>query len=143
MGFPSLLSPVWCQVVEWKRKQFIFLFYVHTYSIHIYLYYNVRSQKVEFPVKSLFFNNRLFFNVIKTTILYSYEGFGEGREKMLWGFCFCFSFRVLFFDCFFFLLAISVLLASLLSLTVAKIMTCSKYFKTKYFSFCKLCVVSS
>lgn len=35
---------------------------------------------------------------------------------------------------FFFLLAISVLLASVLSLTtVAKIMTCSKDFKTKYF----------
>lgn len=49
-------------------------------------------------------------------ILYSYYrafGEGEGREKTLWGFCFCFSFRVLFFDCFvFFLLAISVLLAS-------------------------------
>lgn len=37
------------------------------------------------------------------------------------------------FDFFFFLLAISVLLASVLSLTVAKIMTCSKDFKTKYF----------
>lgn len=105
MGFPSLLSPVWCQVVEWKGKQFIFLFYVHTYSIHIYiyLYYSVRNQKVEFPMKSLFFNNRLFLNVIRTIILYSYEGFGEGRENMLWGFCFCFSFRVLFFDFFFFL----------------------------------------
>jgi len=41
---------------------------------------------------------------------------------------------------FFFLLAISVLLASVLSFTVAKIMTCSKDFKI--FSFCKLsCVV--
>lgn len=130
-----------------ERRQFIFLFYVHTYSIHIYLYHNLRNQNVEFPIKSLFFNNRLFLNVIKTIILYSYYralGDGAGREKMLWGFCFCFSFRVLFLIVlFFFLLAISVLLASVLSLTVAKTMTCSKYFKTKYFSFCKLCVVSS
>lgn len=60
---------------------------------------------------------------------------------MLWGFCFCFSFRVLFLIVlFFFLLAVSVLLASVLSFTVAKIMTCSKDFKI--FSFCKLsCVV--
>lgn len=48
-------------------------------------------------MKSLFFNNRLFLNVIRTIILYSYyRALGEGREKMLWGFCFCFSFRVLF-----------------------------------------------
>lgn len=45
------------------------------------------------------------------------------------------------FDFFFFSLAISVLLASVLSLTVAKIMTCSKDFKTRNFSFCKICVV--
>lgn len=75
--------------------------------------------------------------MIRTIILYSYYrafGEGEGREKMLWGFCFCFSFRVLFLIVlFFFLLAISVLLASVLSFTVAKIMTCSKDFKNKIF----------
>lgn len=73
--------------------------------------------------------------MIRTIILYSYYrafGEGEGREKMLWGFCFCFSFRVLFLIVFF-LLAISVLLASVLSFTVAKIMTCSKDFKNKIF----------
>lgn len=55
-------------------------------------------------MKSLFFNNQLFLNVIRTIILYSYyraSGEGEGREKMLWGFCFCFSFRVLFLIFFF------------------------------------------
>lgn len=121
-----------------ERRQFIFLFYVHTYSIHIYLYHNLQNQKVEFPMESLFYNNRLFLNVIRTIILYSYYralGEGEGREKILWGFCFCFSFRVLFLIVLFcfFLLAISVLLASVLSLTVAKMTTCSKDFKTKYF----------
>lgn len=49
-------------------------------------------------MKSLFFNNCLFLNVIRTIILYSYYmafGEGEGGEE-LWGFRFCFSFRVLF-----------------------------------------------
>lgn len=45
---------------------------MHTYSIHIYLYHNLRNQNVEFPIKSLFFNNHLFLNVIKTIILYNY-----------------------------------------------------------------------
>lgn len=55
-------------------------------------------------MKSLFFNNQLFLNVIRTIILYSYRDLGEreGREKMLWGFCFFFSFRVLFLIVLFF-----------------------------------------
>lgn len=53
---------------------------------------------------------------------------------MLWGVLFLLFLQGFIFDFFFFfLLAISVLLASVLSLTVAKIMTCSKDFKTKYF----------
>nr|KAF6290993.1 hypothetical protein mMyoMyo1_009373 [Myotis myotis] len=120
-----------------ERRQFIFLFYVHTYSIHIYLYHNLRNQNVEFPIKSLFFNNRLFLNVIKTIILCSYyraleEGWGREGEDAL-GVLFLLFLQGFIFDCFFFLLAISVLLASVLSLTVAKTMTCSKYSKNKIF----------
>ena len=74
--------------------------------------------------------------MIRTIILYSYYwalgegGVGEDARGVLFllflqGFIFDFFF--------FFLLAISVLLASVLSLTVAKIRTCSKDFKTKYF----------
>lgn len=51
---------------------------------------------------------------------------------MLWGVLSLLFLQGFIFD-FFFFLAISVLLASVLSLTVAKIMTCSKDFKTKYF----------
>lgn len=42
-------------------KEAIFLFYVHTYSIHIYLYHILLNQKVGFPMKYLFFNNQLVF----------------------------------------------------------------------------------
>lgn len=53
--FFSHLSPVWCQVNR-VEKETIFLFYVHTYSIHLYLYHNLQNQKVEFPMEYLFFN---------------------------------------------------------------------------------------
>lgn len=36
------------------EKEIFFLFYVHTYRIHIYLYHSLTSQKVEFPMESLF-----------------------------------------------------------------------------------------
>lgn len=81
------------------KEETVYFFILCAHSIHIYLYHNLRNQKVEFPMESVFFNNQLFLNVIRTIILYSYyRAFGEreDREKMLWGFCFCFSFRVLF-----------------------------------------------
>lgn len=74
--------------------------------------------------------------MIRTIILYSYywalgEG-GVGEDAL--GVLFLLFLQGFIFDFFFFfLLAISVLLASVLSLTVAKIRTCSKDFKTKYF----------
>lgn len=74
--------------------------------------------------------------MIRTIILYSYYwalGEGGGGEDAL-GVLFLLFLQGFIFDFFFFfLLAISVLLASVLSLTVAKIRTCSKDFKTKYF----------
>lgn len=91
-----------------ERRQFIFLFYVHTYSIHIYLYHNLRNQNVEFPIKSLFCNNRLFLNVIKTIILYSYyraleEGWRREGEDSL-GALFLLFLQGFIFDCCFFFL---------------------------------------
>lgn len=86
-------------------------------------------------MKSLFFNNCLFLNVIRTIILYSYYmafGEGEGGRSCSGDFVSAFP-SGFYFDCFVFFLLAIVLLASVLSLTLAKIMTCSKYFKTKYF----------
>lgn len=60
LSFPPFVS----SLVPGSRveKEAIFLFYVHTYSIHIYLYHILLNQKVGFPIKYLFFNNRLVFN---------------------------------------------------------------------------------
>lgn len=83
-------------------------------------------------MKYLFLIINLFLNVIRTIMYSYYRAFeeGEGGRSYSEGF-FCFSFRVLFlivFSC----------QPYVLSLTVAKIMTCSKDFKTKYFFFYKV-----
>lgn len=90
---PFVSSPVPGNRVD---KEAIFLFYVHTYSIHIYLYHILLNQKVGFPMKYLFFNNQLVLNVI-WIIMYSYHRAfeGWGGEASLRG-LFCLSFRVLF-----------------------------------------------
>lgn len=145
-SLPSVSSLVPGNAVE--RRQFIFLCYVHTYSIHIYLYHNLRNQKVEFPMESLFFNNQLFLNVIKTIILYSYRVWGGhlGGRRCSGGFVSAFP-SGFYFWLFFVLFCFFVghfCIAGICANTVAKIMTCSKDFKTKYFSFCKRsCVVWS
>lgn len=90
-------------------------------------------------MESLFFNNQLFLNVIRTIILYSYcRAFGGGEGEDALGILFLLFFQGFILDCFVFFLAISVLLASVLSLTVAKIWYVAKIVKQNISSFCKL-----
>lgn len=82
---PFVSSPVPGNRVD---KEAIFLFYVHTYSIHIYLYHILLNQKVGFPMKYLFFNNQLVFKCDLNYNVQLLQGFWRvGREKLLWGVC--------------------------------------------------------
>lgn len=125
-------------VVKWETVYF-FILCAHIQYTYIYLYHNLRNQKVEFLMESLFFNNQLFLNVIRTIILYSYcRAFGGGEGEDALGILFLLFFQGFILDCFVFFLAISVLLASVLSLTVAKIWYVAKIVKQNISSFCKL-----
>lgn len=94
---PFVSSPVPGNRVD---KEAIFLFYVHTYSIHIYLYHILLNQKVGFQWNTCFLIINLFLNVIWIIMYSYYRAFeGWGGRSFSEGFVLLFL-QGFIFDCF-------------------------------------------